>query len=177
MAQQSSKRRSRKARNHGSAPRAVPSTRRDERARRRAEAAREVKRADRRLGREGDRPDSPFGGLPISEVAILIGFAGLVVGFIEGGGPPLIVGLIVVGLGTMEITAREHFAGYRSHTFLLAAIPAAAAIGVLVALFGVPRQRPLVLLGAVPLYLILFWLLRKRFAAARQARVARPPAS
>jgi len=40
----------------------------------------------------------------------------------------------------------------------------------------VPRERGLLLLAVVPVYAILFWLLRKRFLTARQARLARPPA-
>ena len=44
------------------------------------------------LGREGERPEGPFGGLPISELAILVGLIASVIGFIQGGGPALIVG-------------------------------------------------------------------------------------
>ena len=87
---------------------------------------RDLKRGERVLGREGERPESPFGGLPISELAILVGLIASVIGFIQGGGPALIVGLIVCALGVIEVTAREHFSGYRSHTALLAAIPSVA---------------------------------------------------
>jgi hypothetical protein len=41
---------------------------------------------------------------------------------------------------------------------------------------GAPSERFLLLAVAVPVYGILFWLLRRKFIAARQARVARPPA-
>ena len=133
-------------------------------------------RGRRNAGREGDRPEGPFGGLPISELAILAGLVGAVVGFVSGGGPALIVGLIVCALGVVEVTAREHFSGYRSHTVLLAAIPAVALEAAIVVVFGEPRERLLLLLAVVPVFGALFWVLRRRFAVARQARVARPPA-
>jgi hypothetical protein len=165
--------RARRRHKPGTAPRAVASTRRDERAVRAAEAERQRQRGRRQLGREGQRPQSPFGGLPVSEVAILAGMVGAVIGFLSGGGPALVVGLIVCALGVCEITAREHFSGYRSHTALLAGIPAVAIEAALVALFGEPKQRGLLLVVVVPVFSILFWLLRRRFLTARQARVAR----
>jgi hypothetical protein len=167
---------SRKRRAHSAAPHAVASTRRQVRAEREVAAERDRRRAQRTTGREGERPEGPFGGLPISELAILAGMVGAVVGFFNGGGPALIVGLIVCALGVVEVTAREHFSGYRSHTVLLAAIPAVAVEAVIVVVFGEPRQRPLLLVAVVPVFAVLFWLLRRRFAVARQARVARPPA-
>ena len=91
MASPKSKRRSRKRRNPGAAPRAVPSSRRDERQARQAEARREVQRGGRTRGREGERPEGLFGGLPVSELGILIGVIALVIGFFSGGGPALIV--------------------------------------------------------------------------------------
>lgn len=151
----------------------MPSTRRETRAERQAVGEHLHRRQHRQLGSEGDRPASPFGGLPVSELAILLGFIALVFGFIRGGGPALIVGVAVCALGVLEITAREHFSGYRSHTVLLAAIPAVAAATGLVALLGEPKQRGVLLVVAVPVFGILFWLLRRRFQTARQARVAR----
>jgi hypothetical protein len=165
--------RSRKRRTPDRAPRAVASSRRDERAIRAAEAARERQRGQRQLGREGERPEGPFGGLPVSEVAIFLGIIGAVFGFLNGGGPALVVGLVVCALAVCEITAREHFAGYRSHTALLAGIPAVLIEVGVVAIFGEPKQRGFLLVVVVPVFAILFWLLRRQFMIARQARVAR----
>jgi hypothetical protein len=167
---------SRKRRSRDAAPRAVVSTRREVRAEREVLADRERRHAQRRLGREGERPEGPFGGLPISEFAIFAGMIAAVVGFLEGGGTPLIVGLVVCALGVVEVTAREHFSGYRSHAVLLAAIPAVAVEVGIVAAFGEPGQRALLLVAVVPVFGVLFWLLRRKFASARQARIARPPA-
>jgi hypothetical protein len=166
---------SRKRRRHSAAPRAVPSTRRDERVARESQATRQEQRAKRQLGREGERPPSPFGGLPVSEAAILIGLISAVIGFTQRGGPALIAGLGICVLGVVEITAREHFSGYRSHAALLAAIPAVAVeVGAVLAFK--PQQRALLVLAVVPVFAGLFWLLRRRFLTARQARVARIPA-
>ena len=139
-------------------------------------ADRDRRRGQRRLGREGERPPSPFGGLPISELAILAGFIAAVVGVVQGGEAAVIVGVVVCALGVIEVTVREHFAGYRSHTTLLSAMPAVGVEVGLVTAFGEPRQRALLLLAVVPVYALGFWLLRRRFQTARQARVARPPA-
>jgi hypothetical protein len=172
LSSQKSKR-SRKRRKPDSAPRAVPSSRRDERAVRAAETDRRRQRGQRQLGREGERPEGPFGGLPISEVAIFLGIIAAVFGFLNGGGPALVVGLVVCALGVCEITAREHFSGYRSHTALLAGIPAVAIEVGVVAIFGEPKQRAFLLAVVVPVFAVLFWLLRRQFMIARQARVVR----
>lgn len=179
VASPKSRRHSRKRRRSGSGPRAVPSTRRDEREARQAEVRRELARGDRRLGREGERPEGLFGGLPVSELGILIGTIALAIGFFTGGGPVLIVGIVVLGLAVLEVTGREHFSGYRSHTTLLAAVPAVALESAIVLVFGAPRQRALLILFVAPVFAVLFWVLRRRFAVARQARAARaarPPA-
>ena len=176
MASQKSKRRSRKRRGPVPAQPAVPSTRRDQRMGRQAMSPREPPVRERRARPEGTRPPSPFGGLPISEFAILAGGVGLVVGIIRGGGPAVIVGIVVCALGVLEVTAREHFSGYRSHTMLLAAFPAVGVEVAAVAAVGEPSQRALLLLVVVPVYAGAFWLLRRRFELARQTRLARPPA-
>jgi hypothetical protein len=166
----------RKKRNPSAAPRAVRSARREQRAERVAVAVRERPKGPSSLAKLGERPESPFGGLPISELAILAGGVGLVVGFIQGGGAALIVGFIVCAAGVAEVTAREHFSGYRSHAMLLAAIPAVGLEIILVETVGSNmKNRSVLLLAVAPVILLLFWLLRKRFQAARQTRIARPP--
>lgn len=128
------------------------------------------------LGAYGERPESPFGGLPVSELAILVGGVGAIYGFIAGGPAALAVGLIVVTLGVAEFSAREHFSGYRSHTFMLAAIPAIGLGIAMIALFGGSLTRGPLLLVVIPVFAVCFWFLRKRFRIARHARIAKPPA-
>ena len=143
-------------------------------AERSAEKTQFERRANRQLGTEGERPPGPFGGMPVSEIAIFLGGIGTVVGFVSSAAPALIAGLVVMALGVFEVTAREHFSGFRSHSSLLAAFPAAI-VATVVAILAQPRQRAVVLLAFLPVYGVVFWLLRKRFLRARQARVARPP--
>jgi hypothetical protein len=112
----------------------------------------------------------------VSEIAIFAGAAGLIVGLFQGGGPALIVGLIVCALGAVEVAAREHFSGFRSHAVLLAAIPAVGLEVGLAPILGGPGTRGWLLPAVVPVFAICFGLLRRRFLAARQARIARPPA-
>jgi hypothetical protein len=176
VASQKSKR-SRKRRNQSSVPRTAPSHRRELRSQRQAPAPSRERAGRSPAGAYGERPPSPFGGLPVSEIAIFAGAVGLIVGLIRGGGPALIAGIVVCTLGVLEVTAREHFSGYRSHTVLLAALPAVAAEVLFVALVGEPNPRLLLLAVIVPIYAVLFWVLRRQFARARQARVARPPAA
>jgi hypothetical protein len=40
-------------------------------------------------------------------------------------------GLVLASIGGLELAIREHFAGYRSHTLVLAGLPAAVVLGVL----------------------------------------------
>jgi hypothetical protein len=177
VATQKSKRGARKRRKPAGTARTAPAARREEPREQRVPAG-GPQRPDRGpRGTVGERPPGPFGGVPVSEIAIFAGIVGLVVWLIRGGTPVLAVGLVICALGVLEVTAREHFSGYRSHATLLAAIPAiAVAIGVL-SLIGENRSRgPLLVLIGAPIYALLFWQLRKRFMVARQARLTKPPA-
>ena len=177
MAGQKSKRRSRKRRNPGSAPRAVSSPRREQRAERITATAREQRAAKRTLGTAGERPPSPFGGVPVSEIAIFAGLVAIIVWLFTAATPSLVVGLVACALGVIEFTAREHLSGFRSHATLLAGIPAVAiGIGIVSAIGSGSDRAPLLIVTAGPVFAVLFWLLRKRFQTARQARIARPPA-
>ena len=65
---------------------------------------------------------------------ILVGLGSLIAGFVVGGsrGQTLVAGGLVLGaLGGLELSIREHFSGYRSHTTLLSG---AVGLAVLVAL-------------------------------------------
>lgn len=176
MAPANTRRRSRKRRNPDSAPRAVRSERREVRAQLDAQSIRErqaTARAVRTPGAFGERPEGPFAGIPVSEIAILAGLVAVVVGVVGGATSPLVVGAIVCALGVIELTAREHFSGFRSHATLLAAFPAVAVEVVLGTTLGLPTHRAVILLPVIPVFAVCFWLLRRRFRRARQARVAR----
>jgi hypothetical protein len=178
VANSRAKRRSRKPRGTSggrAAAREVRSQRREQRAAAEAGRRRQTALASRTLGTVGERPPSPFGGLPVSELAIFSGFIGIVVGVVGSNGTALGVGALVCVLGVTEFTAREHFSGFRSHASLLAAIPAILVETGIALIFGVPHQAGLLLLPVVPVFGICFWLLRRTFQTARHARVTRPP--
>jgi hypothetical protein len=123
----------------------------------------------------GEPPPNPFGGVPVAEIAILAGAIGFVVGLINSSPVVAIVGIAVCALGVLEFSIREHFSGYRSHTIMLAAFPAAIIEAALVVIIR-PSHPVIVLIPVVPVYVLTFVLLRRRFMAARQLRLARPPA-
>jgi hypothetical protein len=67
-----------------------------------------------------ERPPAPWGNFPLAELTVLAGIVMLAVG-IFGRNPTAIgVGVVLAGLGGLATAASEHFAGYRSHTTLLA---------------------------------------------------------
>ena len=81
-----------------------------------------------------ERPRAPWGSFPLVELVVLVAIVMLVGGLvIKGGrGPVMIgVGLVLGTLARLELSIREHFAGYRSHTLVLSG---AAGLAVLVAL-------------------------------------------
>jgi len=129
-------------------------------------------------GGVGERPRAPWHPWPLSELLIFVGAIGTLIGFARGsaGRPVLFAGLGAVMLGTLEFTVREHLAGYRAHTAMLAAIPtalfhSAAAVGLYS--LGAPRVSWIVVPLAldVPIFWFLFKGLRARFDDARRERV------
>ncbi len=98
----------------------------------------------------------------------------LVVGVLNHGGLALIGGVVICLFGVLEVTTREHFSGYRSHTVLLAAIPAVAVEFLIALTVGPPAVRALLLVPVAAVFATCAWFLRKRFSIARQARIAKP---
>jgi hypothetical protein len=126
----------------------------------------------------GERPRPPWYPLPLSELLILVGAIGTVIGLRRGvnhGGPVLFAGLAAVIVGTVEVTLREHLGGYRSHTIILALLPTIvfhSAVALVVAAFTrVPSWLNVVLLLLdVAVFGFLFKLLRARFLEAQRER-------
>jgi hypothetical protein len=127
----------------------------------------------------GERPEPPWHPVPLSELLILAGAIGTVIGLNRGishGGPPLIAGLAAVVIGTAEVTLREHLSGYRSHTLILALLPTigfhSAVVLIVAAFTTTPRALNVALLFVdAALFALLFKLLRARFQDARRERV------
>jgi hypothetical protein len=126
-----------------------------------------------RLGRE--RPQAPWHPLPLSEILIVVGAVGMVVGLSRGashGRTPLLFGLIAVALGTIEVTLREHMSGFRSHTLLLAILPIVVFHSVVVLAIGAfghvtPAINIALLAIDLALFALLFRVLRARFKEAQ----------
>ena len=80
--------------------------------------------APRRSGRAPrERPPAPWGRFPLVELVILLGLILLITGFFvsETRGAVLIAcGLTLAALAGLELAVREHLAGYKSHSTVLA---------------------------------------------------------
>jgi hypothetical protein len=103
------------------------------------EDAQRAKAARRRTG--DDRPPAPWGDFPLSEIVVFVGIVLLIAGFFVS--PPqgfvmIAVGLVLGSLAGLELSIREHFAGYRSHTLLLSAAVGVPVFGVLFVATKVP---------------------------------------
>jgi lysylphosphatidylglycerol synthetase-like protein (DUF2156 family) len=111
-----------------------------------------------------ERPPAPWGSFPLAELTILAGIVSLVVGLFGGGPTAIGIGVALAGLGGMEVAIREHMAGFRSHTTLLAG---AVFVLVVALLFYVAGQVLALALavGAVA-FLAAFLLLRRAFRRA-----------
>jgi hypothetical protein len=116
----------------------------------------------RRHAKLDEAPKAPWHPFPLVELSIFAGLVLVVVGFASDLGEPrttlLFGGIALISIASLELSIREHFAGYRSHTMLLAG---AAALAVAVPLWftALPQEALLVIAAAVG------------FAAARALRV------
>lgn len=118
----------------------------------------------RRVSAPDDRPPAPWGKLPLAELSILAGIICLLVGFLSSTTTLIGVGVVLGAFGGLEVAIREHFAGYRSHSTLLAG-------GVFVLVVGVLFYAvKLVLAYALPIggacFLVAFFLARRAFQRA-----------
>jgi hypothetical protein len=133
----------------------------------------------------GERPNSPWHPLPLSELLILVGAVFVILGLrkldahhpeISKGGATLLAGLGAVAIGSFEVALREHRSGYRSHTIMLALLVVLlfhSLVVLGVSLFTtVPRLLNVGLFAVdIALFAFLFRQLRVRFLDARHARV------
>ena len=111
-----------------------------------------------------ERPPAPWGTFPLSELLILIGIALIVWGVLTGrdGQERFLAGLAVASLGGAELALREHLAGYRSHTTLLAGVAAFIAVTAVALGLGPVKVWLLLVLGAA-VFGGTFWVMRELF--------------
>src|SRR5207245_10214506 len=105
------------------AGRDAPRARRAQAAERRRSTAASAGRAPAPVRRRGrptidERPPAPWGRFPLVELVVLLALILLPLSFVVGGarGRVMLTGALVLGsLAGLELSIREHFAGYRSH--------------------------------------------------------------
>lgn len=119
-----------------------------------------------RVAGQDERPAAPWGSFPLVELVVLLALGLFVAGLVSQGrrGAVMIgAGLALGSLAGLEVSIREHFAGYRSHTMLLAGAVAVATmvVVVLVAGSGLSPLGRFALVVAV--FGVAFWLLRAAF--------------
>jgi hypothetical protein len=128
------------------------STRAERDAARRERAASPATRPPPRPGRPSarERPSAPWGSFPLSELVILLGIVLLLWGAARGSGGEemLAAGLVIASLGGGELALREHIAGYRSHSSLLAGGAAFITVTIVALGLGPVKIWVLVVLGA-----------------------------
>jgi len=142
--------------------RSEPTTRAERDARRRAAAA-----APRRGTREA--PPAPWGSFPLTELVVFLALIFGIVGFIRfqhHTGKIMVVAAMCLGsLGGLEVSIREHFAGFRSHTTLLAASCAVASMILISVIAGKAGVAVLALVVGVGVlvFVLAFYGLRQAF--------------
>jgi hypothetical protein len=96
-----------------------------------------------------DRPErlnAPWHPFPLVELCILAGIGCIITGLVAGEQLVLAFGVALGALGGLDTSAREHFGGHRSHTLVLAGLPA-----VLIAALTAFAEAPLYVVVAVML--------------------------
>lgn len=109
-------------------------------------------------------PPAPWGSFPLMQLAVLAGIVLIVIGAVTGNPTRLLIGLGLGSLGGLELSLREHLAGYRSHTTLLAGVCFVIATGIAWFLLTLVLWQSLAI-GVIAFGLGL-WFFRDRFQRA-----------
>lgn len=127
---------------------------------------RKAERAQRAEARRkpDERPPAPWGSFPLAELAIFAGIVLLAIGFFGTNTVALAVGFVLASIGGLEVAAREHFAGYRSHTTLLAGFGFVVVVGIL--LYVARLTLPVAFGIGAAIFIAAFVLLRRAFQKA-----------
>lgn len=111
-----------------------------------------------------ERPPAPWGSFPLAELTVLAGIVALAIGLIGQIPTAIGVGVVLGGLGGLEVSVREHFAGYRSHTTLLAGTLFVLVVGGLFYLANLILA--VCLAGGAVAFVVAFLALRRAFQRA-----------
>ena len=121
------------------------------------------------------RPQPIWAPFVLTEIGMAVGLAIFVAGLLGEGRRAtwlLTVAVLLLAVVVVELCLREHFAGYRSHTLLLAVLPVAILDGAMVFVLGDALRGPLVLAAALALAGALGWWLQTRYRSARERATA-----
>ena len=138
---------------------------RDEARRQRAEGAQGRRSYSRGRPSVNERPPPPWGKFPLSELAVLVSIVLIILSFIVRGDQGVIMfaaGLLLGTLAGLEVSIREHFAGFRSHSTLLAGSAGIVTITA-IALAAGEVFVPILLAAGLAVFGIVFWSLREAF--------------
>jgi hypothetical protein len=122
-------------------------------------------RPERERRPTSERPPAAWGRFPLSELVILLGIGVMIWGFLSGsdqGEERVAAGLLLASLGGGELALREHLAGYRSHSALLAGVAAFAVVTAVALAFG-PVKVWLLLIAGVIVFGGAFYAMRELF--------------
>jgi len=111
-----------------------------------------------------ERPPAPWGSFPLAELTVLAGIVALAIGLIGAIPTAIGVGVVLAGFGGLEVSVREHFAGYRSHTTLLAGTLFVLVVGGLLYLANLILA--VCLAAGVVVFVVAFLALRRAFQRA-----------
>ena len=118
-----------------------------------------------RRARLDEAPKAPWHPFPLAELCVLVGIIVLVIGFTSEGERRLtllLAGMALASLAGLEVAVREHFAGYRSHSSLLAGMTAVLVAAPLYLLTDIGGE--IILVVAVLVGAGVFSLARRAFA-------------
>lgn len=147
------------------APGASSRAERDEARRQRVEGGQARRTYSRGRASIDERPPPPWGSFPLSELAVFVAIVLMVGGLIAGGDRGVVAfaaGLLLGTLAGLEVSIREHFAGFRSHSTLLAGSIAVIAITA-IALAAGEIFLPLLLAAGLGVFGLSFWSFREAF--------------
>jgi hypothetical protein len=116
--------------------------------------------------RMADAPKAPWSPFPLTELVVLLSMVLIVAGVLTDGGRRgalLGGGFALVSLAGLELALREHFAGYRSHSTLLAGTSAIVVDAPLFLWTDLPQVALLVL--GIGVFLLVLTRLRRAFRA------------
>jgi uncharacterized integral membrane protein len=121
-------------------------------------------RPAKRVESADERPPAPWGNAPLAELVILGGIVALAIGVFSGNPTAIGIGVALAGLGGLEVAIREHFAGYRSHTTLLAGATFVLTTGLV--FYAADQILAVALAIGLVAFAIVFYLARRAFQRA-----------